>query len=556
MAGYKGLGNGATESILENNFSHTQVAAGNDLSQSFKYCIETIDDDNQLLVILTPIHLIPNQQDIGSVLTGLRQRIPEFQTGQPRFHVLAGVVGNGVTERHIVSMYVPPNGDIHFFDPKASDREKFFSDELIDQKFRWRRLFPALWNSLSPRPTSSFTLSDGEDINRPAVHFALGTQSFYDGVSCGYHHAAQLLALKGLIMQSKRLTVDALLDKLRNPVHESSEALEKTPYESQATNRFLAFMKKAWLDTYLPDKIEEERDPLHFGHYFMGWPSQKGTFRKVVYFLTLGFIFNPLINVIKLPELLANGVSESFSFLKNSLIAWAPTHPATQFFRSGLLLSTIGLQGLFKGLYFAIRTVTSPVTSFKAAWRVHPALGMLSAVVSLTAYASLLYFAAPVVVPMLMAASPAAAPVFNALAYPLVQFVGLMGVSLTTGTAAAGTLTLGAAIVQAGQGLLNTLVDGVEKILTEKDATQNPVQDGHLPRGSNVNDAFKKKGNKKTTPKETEDHFVILNPSTQPDDGRKGSTPSDRQKVLQSSTPNDLDDDSSDPSLGSGWVFS
>ncbi|KTD47011.1 hypothetical protein Lrub_1933 [Legionella rubrilucens] len=557
MAGYKGLGNGATERILEKNFSHTQVAAGDDLNQSFKYCIETIDDDNQLLVILTPIHLIPNQQDIGSVLTGFRQRIPEFQTRQHRFHVLAGVVGNGVTERHIVSMYVPPNGDIHFFDPKASDREKFFSDKLIDQTFSWRRLFPALWNSLSPRPTSSFTLSDGEDINRPAVHFALGTQSFYDGVSCGYHHAAQLLVLKHLIMQGKRVTVDALLDKLRNPVHESSEALKQTPYESQATNRFLAFMKKAWLDTYLPDKIEEEREPLHFGHYFMGWPSQKGTFRKVVYFLTLGFILNPLINVIKLPELLANGISESFSFLKNSLINWAPTHPATQFFRSGLLLSTIGLQGLFKGLYFAIRTVTSPVTSFKEAWRIHPALGILSAVVSLTVYAALVYFAAPVVVPILMAAGPAAAPAFNALAYPLVQLFGLIGVSLTTGTAAAGTLTLGAVIVQAGRLLLNKLVDTVEKKLPKKEAIQKPVQDSKLPNASNVNEVFKKNGIE-TTSKEEKDAFVLVNPSKAPVDGKKGAAPSvkslDIEEASEPSKLSDLGDQTSD-SLESGWVF-
>ncbi|QRN03079.1 hypothetical protein GH742_03935 [Legionella sp. MW5194] len=542
MAGYTDLGNEATELILGKKFSDTHVAEGNDLNQSFQYCIETVDKDNKLLVILTPI-----QHDLGGVLAGFRKRIPELQTGQPRFHILAGVVGNGVTERHIASMYVPPHGDIHFFDPKASDREKFFSDKLTDRKFSWRRLIPALWNALSPRPTSSFTLSDGENENRPAVHFALGTQSFFDGVSCGYHHAAQLLVLKDLIMHKKPVTVEALLDQLRNPVHESSEALQKTLYESMATNRFWAFMKKAWLDTYLPDKIEEERPALHFGHYFMGWPSKEGTLRQVGYFLTLGFIFNPLINVIKLPELVANGVSESFSFLKNSLIAWAPTHPATQFFRSGLLLTIIALQGLFKGLYFAIRTVTSPITSFKEAWRVHPALGILSAVVSLSAYAALVYFAAPVVVPMLMAAAPAAAPVFNALAYPLVQLFGLMGVSLATGTAAAGTLTLGAALVQAGQLVLNTLIDAVETILPKKEAIEKPVEDSPLPKTSNVNDALKKRGiTIKGDPQqsEEEDDFEILNPSK----------PVDGNHVFRSENPVD-GDDFSNPSPCSGIVF-
>ncbi|WP_131750922.1 hypothetical protein [Legionella erythra] len=513
MAGYAVLNNETMEYILTQSFADIEVVEPNPLCRErLKYCIETIKGDYKILVILTPI-----QQGLGSALASLRANIPEFRQQKDRFHVLAGVVGNGVTERHIVSMYMPPNGDIHFFDPKASDPQKFFSDE---RGFNWRRLLPALWNALSSRPQSSFTLHDGQEETRPAVHSALGTQSFFDGVSCGYHHASQLLALRELIKAGKAVTVDGLLGKLKNPVSETANKLGDSPYKALADNHFFSFMKKAWLDTYLPGLNGKARQTLHFGHYFMGWPSKKGIFRKVVYVVTLGFIVNPLINAIKLPELLANGLSESFSFLKNQLITWAPTHPATQFLRSGLLLSTLTLQGLFKGLYFAIRTVTSPITSFKEAWRIHPALGILSAVVSLAAYAALVYFAAPVIVPMIMAASPAAAPAFNALAYPLVQLFGLMGLSLTTATAAAGTLTLGAVLLQAGKLLLNKLIDGVEKS-DKKAVNHSSAENQVLPKGSNVEAAFKKSPEGRKTRHTAEDDFKYLDPAWESADSKE-----------------------------------
>lgn len=536
MAGYAVLNNETTEYILKKSFPNINVVEPNEqYSERLKYWIETIDD-SKILVILTPI-----QQNLGSALASLRAHVPEFGQGETRFHVLAGVVGHGVTERHIVSMYMPPNGDIHFFDSKASDPQKFFSNEW---GFNWRRLLPALWSALTSRPQPPFSLHDGQEETRQAVHSALGTQSFFDGVSCGYHHASQLLALRELIKSGKPVTVEGLLGELKNPVSESANKLEGSPYKARVDNHFFSFMKKAWLDTYLLGQDDKARQTLHFGHYFMGWPSKKGIFPKVMYVLTLGFIVNPLINAIKLPELLANGLSESFSFLKNQLITWAPTHPATQLLRSGLLLSTLALQGVFKGLYFAIRTVTSPITSFKEAWRVHPALGILSAVVSLAAYAALVYFAAPVIVPLLMAAGPAAAPAFNALAYPLVQLFGLMGLSLTTGTAAAGTLTLGAVLLQAGKLLLNKLVDGVESDPDKKTASHLPAENQVLPTGSNVAAAFKKAPEGLKTKHTADDDFEYLDPARESADSKgvdlsTGSSGDDFEIIINPARGND-----------------
>ncbi|QLZ67267.1 hypothetical protein FOLKNPGA_00032 [Legionella sp. PC1000] len=223
----------------------------------------------------------------------------------------------------------------------------------------------------------------------------------------------------------------------------------KNPQEHKS---FFLYLKKAWQDTFLPLTQEREKDTYHFGHYFMGWPSKPNA-SKIAYFLTLKFITTPLTNLLSLViELPLNLLSETSSFLKNSLLAWTPTNGITQHIRSLLLLTTIGLQGLLKGACYLIRTITSPIVSFKDAQKIHPALGWLSALASVLfiggAIAALIFFAPPLAAALIPSMGPSALTVLSTLAYPFAQLFSLIAISIPAATGAmlsfiTGTLLLG-----------------------------------------------------------------------------------------------------------------
>ncbi|KTD22487.1 hypothetical protein [Legionella israelensis] len=371
-------------------------------------------------------------------------------------HILAGIKGDGVTEGHIVTAYQPPisEGGLQIFDPKTSDPDKFFHKPSGS---RIGTVILSLFRSLIPRYSAKVTINTTNETDPDptdqveADYMALGTQSFFDPVSCGYHTASNILTLRQMINDGRagEINRDNLLKESHNPVYRSANALKNTTHATRVDSGLGAFLKKAWQDTYMPLENEEKRKKRHFGHYFMGWPKEKGAGQKVLYFATLGFLFNPLINLIKLPtEFLLNALSETASYAKNALLATAPTHPALQYLRSTALLALYGLQGAFKGLSLLVRTVTSPITSFKAAWRVHPALGVLSAVVSVAAYAALAIFAAPA---LLALAGPGAAgflaPAIKALSYPVTFIAAKLSLEVPAVIGAAFTAIAGSSLL-------------------------------------------------------------------------------------------------------------
>ncbi|WP_412757336.1 hypothetical protein [Legionella bozemanae] len=221
---------------------------------------------------------------------------------------------------------------------------------------------------------------------------------------------------------------------------------------SRDHSSFFLFLKKAWQDTFLPLAQEHEKNTYHFGHYFLGWPS-KANASKIAYFLTLKFITAPLTNLLSLiTEFPLNFLSETCSFFKNKVLSWAPTHGITQSIRTLLLLSTMGLQNLFKGAYYLLRTVTSPRVSYEAARKVHPILGYLSALASVciigAAIAALAFFAPPIFAALMPSMGPGALSLLGTLAYPFVQLFSLVSLSISAATGAmltfvTGTLFLG-----------------------------------------------------------------------------------------------------------------
>ncbi|QBR83086.1 hypothetical protein E3983_01150 [Legionella israelensis] len=437
MTGYAVLSDTAFKDTLESQLPAENVDkdiplhGGGDFDHPFNFfsCYK----EGNTIVVLHPF----NDSRYADLITSLQTQYGNLDN----CHVLVGLKGKGVTEGHIVTSYQPPGGRRQIFDSKTSDAKKFFNQPTGNQI---GTVILGLFRSLIP---SYSNLNDIPDTD----YHALGTQSFFDPVSCGYHTASNILTLRQMLYDGRASEInrDNLLKESHNPVYRSANALKNTTHATRVDSGLGAFLKKAWQDTYMPLENEEKRKKRHFGHYFMGWPKEKGAGQKVLYFATLGFLFNPLLNLIKLPtEFLLNALSETASYAKNALLATAPTHPALQYLRSTALLALYGLQGAFKGLSLLVRTVTSPITSFKAAWRVHPALGVLSAVVSVAAYAALAIFAAPA---LLALAGPGAAgflaPAIKALSYPVTFIAAKLSLEVPAVIGAAFTALAGSSLL-------------------------------------------------------------------------------------------------------------
>ncbi|MBN9227059.1 MULTISPECIES: hypothetical protein [Legionella] len=366
-------------------------------------------------------------------------------------HILFGVIGQGATEQHIVAMHLPPNGaQAKVYDSKYSNPERFFAREPSKNTITGiaKGLFHALNPFASPEQTVNLSHFNAQQI-KSASYYSFGTQSFFDGVTCGYHTGSLIKTLAGFLEQDPNANPSPkqLLDATTAPVSTSAQKLcmHKAPRVPETS--FFSFVKKAWQDTFLPLVAEEERDAHHFGHYFMGWPQANGS--KIAYFITLKFITAPITNLLSLAvEFPLNLLSEASSFIKNKLFSWAPTNGVTQSIRSVLLLTTMGLQGLFQGAYYLLRTITSPMASFKAAHKIHPVLGYLSALASAcfigAIVASLTIFAPPILAALMPTMGPGAIAMLNILAYPFAQLFSLLSVSIPAATGAALTFATGA----------------------------------------------------------------------------------------------------------------
>ncbi|CEK12244.1 hypothetical protein [Legionella hackeliae] len=348
MPGYKVLNNYETEDLFAQYLDGINIVTSNQFgegvpSNPFKFHTHPETD---LIIITSPL-----------AANNFEELLPHLKNHFPGKQLLLGLTGQGATEQHIITAHVSADHQtINLYDPKASNAQRFFSGKGGP----WT-LVLGLLRALNPFPKTTLPLAGAK-----AFHHALGTQSFFDGVSCGYHNVANILACKKLIEEGNPITRNSLLNKTKNPVNEAAQRLIAISPD-KVNSSFTSFIKKAWQDTVMPLQSDAQRKALKFQHYFLGWPAEGKTSQKIIYFVSLRFIVQPLINLLRRPvEFTFNALSETANFLKNSLINWAPTNLFTQYLRSGLMLLANGMQGLFKGAYLALRTITSPITTFQA----------------------------------------------------------------------------------------------------------------------------------------------------------------------------------------------
>ncbi|MFA5959654.1 MAG: hypothetical protein WC785_03990 [Tatlockia sp.] len=270
--------------------------------------------------------------------------------------ILIGLMGQGITENHIVTAYY--NGkEILVFDSKASDADRFFGNK--EKSFLSN--IGSFFRSMLPHPTQKTRIQVGEN-KIPVKYIALGTQSLFDPATCGYHTAATLTVCKDLLKKRQTLNRENVLAGINDPIREGLPTVQKYDPEKTAL-AYSDFVNKAFEDTFLTNKKEKPS----FSRHFMGWPAEESTARKTLYLSTFGFITMPLINSV---ELSINLLSETASFLATQLMKAAPTHALTQYARSGLLFGCLAVQkvtdamgvGILGGIKRGIGTVYSQKT--------------------------------------------------------------------------------------------------------------------------------------------------------------------------------------------------
>lgn len=506
MIGYVQLKGENTATLLERGLGigKPEPFRSDDLYQGNKIEFFDLKEEN-LIIVTTPI---------------MANEYPTLLKKFPGKQILVGLQAAGMIEDHIFCAYASADADrqtIKLIDSKNNDAQKFFGPVGFFSGLR------NLFRSFLPQPGSHIQISIevGQVVN--AEYLALGTQSIFDSKSCGYHVVANILACRKLLDDNSQiataylsdanvaLTRENLLAKTNNPV------LDNPVIDSANANvvktSFFSFVKKAWFDTVLPTTSEDERsneeefnkEKLQFTRYFLGFPLQKGNvIRIALYIASFSWLVTPLLNTIRRPpEFLLNLAAETTNFLKNKLIAWAPTNSFTQYLRSTLLLVSYALQGLFKGLYFLLRSLTSPLSSFQAALKTENLILRIflcttSVLLSLASFAALAFFSAPAAFSALGLPATFISPALKILASGIVKLFSLMGLTIAPITGAVVSL----ALTISSLFLLNTGVKWLISKVAEpifysphNIKFESYFHDVAAETGSNVVDAFNKAQN-------------------------------------------------------------
>lgn len=438
--------------------------------------IDKEDGTAPILIITTPLgaNLKEGNADFASAFAKIQKQLHVDDLNH--YHIIAPLVGEGVTEGHITTLYRPPGVHARYtiFDSKIGDSEAFLTSPnttVVVRRFSFgkalRGLARAFFNGRFTENNVDVSSSETvPDALKKIDYASLGIQSFFDGVSCGFHHLSTSMSIISLVHEGEAINQQNLLDKIaeKDPLQEATSFLNEAGIKVKTS--YNDFIKKAWEDTFLPNMSRDQRKKTSFIEYFLGWPAKNGAWEKVAYVVLLGWIFTPGKNIIKLStEFLLKAVSESFNFLKHALFKLSPTSVAGQLLRSAALFITYGLHGIAEGARLLVRTVTSPLVSMEDAWNIHPALGVLSIVCSASAYVALSILAAPALLAVGAKAGIIASlnavssvTVLSKIAYPLVWLLGNLGVGVTPALAGAAALsTLGVAA---------TLVNGTREGLS------------------------------------------------------------------------------------------
>ena len=208
--------------------------------------------------------------------------------------------------------------------------------------------------------------------------------------------------------------------------------------------------------------------PANIASAILEYP-QKNTLAEWSYYIfTAKFILAPVKNLLKVvAEYVPTVIQDTALYLndgarKSYTDANAIKNPlAFAIVKAGAglgILATGAVFGLAKGVELLTGSVTSPMRSFRDAWRIHPILGVTSAVVSIATTAAVAFFATPALLGLLPLAGSATVTAIAlevssglaTIAAPVLSFTGLSGISLLTSNLAA----VGAGLLGAGFALL------------------------------------------------------------------------------------------------------
>ena len=414
-----------------------------------------IDSQSGTVIFVSPMQAIDQPGCTDAVfslndLEGIALNADEGELND--YAIIAPIVGNGATERHIISLYSPPlnnpnvTRELQIYDSKTSNPSKLIS-RLPDSRL-WNAwmAFAGAFRALLPnyRKTNIQPLNNQlvESDLKGADYYSLGSQSYFDGVKCGYNSIETIQAMVDLRHEGTPITRQSLKAEL------ASVSTATTLFDvKQEKINLGSFLKQAWQDTFMPAVSKDNRKTRHFGHYFMGWPHKPGKARIAAYFLTLGFLFHPLINSLKIvTELPVKMLSETINWVRNRLMLWSPTNSFVQYFRGGLLGLSYILFGVVEGTRLLLRTIISPINSFKAGWHKHKALGIISAILS-TVFIGAIAAAAG---PLLLLAAPS---VFTGAAATIATTLG-MSSPVIASMVAGGIAVTGLTVLRGLQGLI------------------------------------------------------------------------------------------------------
>lgn len=277
-------------------------------------------------------------------------------------------------------------------------------------------------------------------------------------------HCKKLIAEKDAAIAAKERqilaenTVDAGFDPVfaeedaKRPVSVSdllSDAFKKTFYNTKNTakSRLVSFLEIP-TDKYKYDPVTGKTELKTSTENFSAW---------FMYF-AFGFLLMPIKNTFKL----------LFEFIPYAIekLAKHAIHKMTESgvdesvsakgLASGALLSLLGgVYLLAKIIRVTARLVTSPVTSFRHAWKIHPLLGIASAVLSVALIGTLLFFTLPVTASLAAAVTAKAGLTAASSVYTVIN--AMMGASVTASVAAAvaSFVAIGSAVASVFKGIFS-----------------------------------------------------------------------------------------------------
>lgn len=129
------------------------------------------------------------------------------------FSIIASLLGKGTGERHYGAIFQDEKGEMVFFDSKLSNSEQFFSS--AEQPTRMEKGWGYLTTPFKTLVQYIGHYSNnilGQFLDHEIEIYQLGTQSIFDGVSCGYHSTGAVIAMIDKIDESALVSKNDMIN--------------------------------------------------------------------------------------------------------------------------------------------------------------------------------------------------------------------------------------------------------------------------------------------------------------------------------------------------------